>query len=88
MESEFLAEVFCEIDDVEGRSTLVQNASAAAERSADVRLLRSLFVPDDELCFLVFRAESAAAVTRLAEQAMLPIVRVVRAELGPKAVRE
>lgn len=88
MESEFLAEVFCEIDDVEGRSTLVQNASAAAERSADVRLLRSLFVPDDELCFLVFGAESAAAVTRLAEQAMLPIVRVVRAELGPKAVRE
>lgn len=84
MRGEFLAELFSETDDIDGRSTLVQRARAAAERSADVRLLRSVFVPDDEICVLVFEADDAAAVSRLAEQALLPIDRIVRAELGPK----
>jgi hypothetical protein len=82
MRSEFLAELFTEADDIDGRSALVQRASAAAEASGEVRFVRSIFVPDDEICFLVFEAESAAAVTRLAEQAALPLDRVVRAELG------
>jgi hypothetical protein len=78
---EFLAELFSEADDFDGRSALVQRARTAAENSADVRFVRSMFVPDDEICFLVFEAESATAVVHLAEQAMLPVDRVVRAEL-------
>jgi len=81
MRREFLAELFTEVDDHAGRSALLQRARKAADESADVRFVRSILVPDDEMCFLVFEAESAAAVTRLAEQAALPIDRVVRAEL-------
>jgi hypothetical protein len=81
MRREFLAELFTETDDHAGRSALVQRARDAAEDSVDVRFVRSIFVPDDEMCFLVFEAESAAAVTRLIEQAALPVDRVVRAEL-------
>lgn len=82
MSSEFLAELFSEAGDLDGREAIIERAHAAAKASKNVRLLRSMFVPDDEMCFLVFEAESAAAVTRLAEQALLPIDRVVRAELG------
>lgn len=82
MQHEFLAELFSEATDVDGRASLVRRAREAAERSADVRLLRSMFLPDDEICFLVFEAESSEAVARLAEQAALPIDRVVRTELG------
>lgn len=82
MRCEFLAELFSEADDCDGRSALVRRAREAARESSDVRFVRVMFVPDDEMCFLVFEAESAAAVARLAEQALLPIDRVVRAELG------
>lgn len=82
MSSEFLAELFSEADDLDGRSALIQRARSAAEESAGVRFLRSMFVPDDEICFLVFEAESSEAVVRLAEQAALPIDRVVQTEFG------
>jgi hypothetical protein len=81
MRREFLAELFTEAHDVDGRAAFVRQARAAADASADVRFVRSIFVPDDEICFLVFEADSAAAVALFAEQAALPIDRVVRAEL-------
>jgi Protein of unknown function (DUF4242) len=81
MRREFLAELFTEADDHDGRAALVQRAREAAERSSTVCFVRSIFVPDDEMCFLVFEAESAGAISLLAEQAALPIDRVVRAEL-------
>jgi hypothetical protein len=81
MRSEFLAELFTEADDHKGRAALVQRAREAAEQSTAVRFVRSIFVPEDEMCFFVFEAESADAVALLAEQAALPIDRVVRAEL-------
>jgi hypothetical protein len=80
--SEFLAELFSEAGDLDGRSALVQRAQQAAAGSADVRFLRSMFLPEDEVCFLVFEADSLEAVVRLAAQAALPIDRVVRTELG------
>jgi Protein of unknown function (DUF4242) len=82
MRREFLAELFSEADDFDGRSALLRRVRKASKGCADVRFVRSMFIPDDEMCFLVFEAESAAAVARLAEQALLPIDRVVRAELG------
>jgi len=81
MRGEFLAELYSEADDLDGRAALVQRARETADASTDVRLVRTIFVPDDEMCFLVFEAESAAAIARLAKQAALPIDRVVRAEL-------
>lgn len=81
MRREFLAELFSEAHDLRGRAALLRRARKAARESADVRLVRCMFVPDDEICFLVFEAESAAAVAHLAEQAALPVDRVVRAEL-------
>jgi uncharacterized protein DUF4242 len=81
MRRQFLAELFTEAGDRDGRSALIQRARDQAEASVDVRFLRSIFIPADEMCFLVFEAESVAAVSRFAEQAALPIDRVVRAEL-------
>jgi hypothetical protein len=80
MRCEFLAELFSEAHDVDGRARLIARAREAAARSGEVRFVRSFFVPDDEMCFFVFEAESAALVARLAEQAALPIDRVIRAE--------
>jgi hypothetical protein len=82
MRSEFLAELFSEAGDLDGRSAIIRRAHAAAKASRDVRLLRSMFVPDDEMCFLVFEAESSEAVAHLAAQAALPIDRIVRTESG------
>jgi hypothetical protein len=80
MRGEFLAELFTEADNLDGRAALVRRAREAAEASAEVRFVRSIFIPDDEMCFLVFEADSSDAVARLAERAALPIDRVVRAE--------
>lgn len=81
MPREFLAELFSEASDLEGRSALLRRARKGARESTDIRFVRAMFVPEDEMCFLVFEAESAVAVARLAEKAALPIDRVVRAEL-------
>jgi hypothetical protein len=82
MRREFMVELFSEADDLDGRSALLQRARQAAETTVDVRFVRSIFVPDDEMCFLVFEAESEDAVARLAEQAALPVDRVLRTERG------
>jgi hypothetical protein len=58
-------------------------AGRAAERlpqdRGSVRYLRSIFVPEDETCFLVFEAESAEDVRRAASLARLPANHVVEA---------
>jgi len=87
MKGAFLAELFSEVDDLAGRSALLRRTREAARESADVRFVRSMFLPEDEMCFLVFEAESAAAVARLAEQAALPIDRIVRTEDGRRTGR-
>jgi len=58
-------------------------ARAAAEaltlEGTPVRFLRSIFVPDDETCFLLFEAASIEAVRASAERANLPVDRVAEA---------
>jgi Nickel responsive protein SCO4226-like len=44
---------------------------------ASIRYLRSIFVPEDETCFLVYEAESADDVRRAARLAGLPADRIV-----------
>jgi hypothetical protein len=66
------------------------SARAAAEeltrRGTAVRYQRSIFVPDEETCFLLFEAESAEAVRDAALLANLPAERIsVVSEGGPES---
>ena len=64
-----------------------QRARAAArelaERGARIRFVRSMYVPDDEICFLVFDAISADAVEDTCTRAGLRFERVVEAVESP-----
>ena len=50
--------------------------SAAAELGGSVRLLRSVFVPDDGSCLLIYEAPSAAAAEEAARRGEVGIGRV------------
>lgn len=55
---------------------------AAAELTREgtpVRCLRSIFVPEDETCFLLCEAGSAAAVLETAQRAALTFERIAEA---------
>ena len=64
-------------------------AAARARRAArdltregmSVRYLRSIFVPEDETWFLVYEADSTAAVTEASARAGLAVERIVEAVL-------
>ena len=51
-------------------------AEEQTRRGIPVRFLRTIFVPDDETCFLLFEASSAEAVRDAADLAALPYERV------------
>jgi hypothetical protein len=65
----------------------VRAAAASARRAADemrregvpVRFLRSLFVPEDGACFLLFEAPSPTAARQAAERAHADVTRVTEA---------
>jgi hypothetical protein len=81
--AEFLLELYVSHSD----AAAVERDAASARRAADelslqgtdVRFVRSIFVPDDETCFLLFDAPSTAAVRAAAERAELPVDRIVAA---------
>ena len=73
--AEFLVEVYVAHDD---HSAARRHAERAAQAAADlaregraVRCLRSIFVPEDETCFLLFRAPSAEVVEEAVNRAGL-----------------
>lgn len=73
---EFLLELYVSRS---GRGAVIDGAGRAglaAQRlrrdGASVNYLRSIFVPDDETCFLVYEARSADDVRRAASLAGLP----------------
>lgn len=51
-------------------------AEEQTRKGIPVRFLRTIFVPDDETCFLLFEASSAEAVRDAADLAALPYERV------------
>ena len=79
----YLVETYLPRGRVEQRTTLDRRAREAAEQltreRTQVRFERSIHVPEDEICFYVFRAASAPAAALAAERAELHPIRVVEA---------
>ena len=88
--TEFLVEIYHSHSEVRAAVADGERARAAAEsltRSGTaVRLVRSLFIPDDETCFLLFEAASADGVRAAMALAGLPCDEVHEAagELRPE----
>jgi hypothetical protein len=74
---EFALELYVSRTDATAVRRNVELARTAAEGTS-VRYLRSIFMPEDETCFLFFEASSAAAVGEIADLAGLS-ARVVEA---------
>jgi hypothetical protein len=77
----YLAEVYLtHVGEFEATtSPLVDAARAIRGEGTPVRHLRSIFVPEDQTCLLLFEAGSPATVQRVAERAELQVTRVVAA---------
>lgn len=93
--TEFLAELYVPRSGV----AAVEEASTRARRAADelrrggspIRYLRSIFVPEEETCFLLFEAESASVVSEAARRSALRFERVAEAvttTAPPKGAQE
>jgi hypothetical protein len=83
--AEFLVELYAPKTDAAGVERDAQRARLAAEQlsraGTPVRYLRSLFVPLDETCLLLYEAASADAVRMAAQRAALPFDRVTEVAL-------
>ena len=79
----YLVETYLPRGEAGGRPVRERRArSAAVELSRTGRRVRfdhSIHIPEDETCFYVFEAQSAADVVRVAEHASLDAVRIVEA---------
>ena len=77
----YLVETYLARGDVRGRAARERTARRAAEEltawGTDVRFGRSIYTPEDEVCFFVFDAPSSRDAALAAEQAGLEPVRVV-----------
>ena len=82
---EFLVELyvsFAEPKGVERRAECVHRAAVELTAAGTpVRFVRSIFVPADETCLLLFEADSIDAVREVAQRAALPFDHV--AEIAP-----
>jgi hypothetical protein len=81
--TEYLLELYVARADapaVERGADRVRRAAEEHTREGTpVRYLRSIFVPDDETCFLIFEAGSADAVREVARRAALSFDHVATA---------
>jgi Protein of unknown function (DUF4242) len=80
---EYLIETFVSRAAADGVELVVARARRAADDARrdgrEVELVRTIFVPEDETCFYVYRAGSIDDVRDAARRADLPSDRVVRA---------
>jgi Nickel responsive protein SCO4226-like len=80
---EYLLELYVARADalaVEQDAARVRRAAEEYSREGTpVRYLRSIFVPDDETCFLIFEAPSAEAVREVARRASVSFEHVAAA---------
>jgi uncharacterized protein DUF4242 len=79
----FLAELYLPSSDAKARRAAIGRAERAAAKlaraGAPVRYVRSVVVPGDEMCFLLFEADSAETVALVGETGGLAFDRVVEA---------
>jgi Protein of unknown function (DUF4242) len=79
--AEFLVELYVSRADATAVEHVAQRARrVAAALSAEgrpVRLVRAIFVPEDETCFLLVEAETAETVREAAIRAAVPFERVL-----------
>ena len=78
--AEFLIELYLSRGDSDAVERNAERASLAAREltreGTPVRYLRSIFVPEDETCFVLYEAASAEFVDVAARRAALPFERV------------
>jgi len=81
--NEFLVELYVSRTNCTASAVSAERLGRAAEEltaeGRPVRLLRSIFVPEDETCFLLVEAATAETVRETARRAALPLERVVEA---------
>jgi hypothetical protein len=79
----YLVELYVSRTDAAGLGRGAERVRRAADeqtrRGMPVRYLRSIYVPEDETCLLLFEACSADAVSEVASRAALPYERLVAA---------
>jgi hypothetical protein len=81
--AEFMVELYAPRADRAALQARAERARLAAEQvsreGTPVRYVRSIFVPDDETCFLLYEAEHAADVAQAARRACVQFDRVAEA---------
>jgi hypothetical protein len=84
--TEFLVEIYVPRDDPETIERRAERARRAGEeltlQGTPVRYLRSLFVSEDETCFMLYEAHSLGDVREAAERAALAFDRISEAVEG------
>jgi len=84
---QYAVELYLPRPDGKALSEAVDRACKAAEQvgppGKQVRFSRSLVLPGDEVCFLVFEGPSASAVAEVAHEAGIAFERVIEAEFVP-----
>jgi hypothetical protein len=81
--TEFLLELYVARTDcaavVEGATRLGCAAAQVTAEGRPVRVVRSIFVPQDETCYVLIEAATVDAARETATRAALPVERVVEA---------
>jgi len=87
----YLVETYLARGHAEERAAREQRARVAAEElkqeRTPVRFERSIYVPEDEICFFVFDASSGRDAALVAQRAELEPIRVVEAISSEKEER-
>jgi hypothetical protein len=83
---EFLVELYVARGDGVGVERSAHSARRAADELAEegrpVRYVRSIFVPEDETCFLLYEATTAGDVEEAARRASIEFDRIALAVAG------
>jgi uncharacterized protein DUF4242 len=87
--TEFLLELYFSRSDAAAVELGALRAREAAEElrleGVAVRYVRSIYIPEDETCFLVYEANTSDAVRRAASRASLSSGRILAAEAGQQS---
>jgi hypothetical protein len=79
----YIVELYLPSEASDGLGSVAARARSAAEALAgsgtDIRYLRSVFVPTDEFCFVLYEGSSAEAVAEAARRAAISFERIVAA---------